>query len=97
MARDINTNNMKSKIHYQNLKEKYLTAAKDAKSSGDLVLTEYNMQYAEHYKRIISDKFSDAAQTTEMNEQKEDSVTFSEKPKTRTVKRVYKKSPQLNN
>ncbi len=34
--------------------EKYATLAKDARSSGDLVLAESYLQHAEHYQRIIT-------------------------------------------
>jgi hypothetical protein len=36
---------------------RYLAAAHDASSAGDRVLCEYNMQFAEHYSRVIADKF----------------------------------------
>ena len=48
---------LKNKLHYQNLRDKYVTAAKDAASSGDRVLSEYNLQCAEHYKRMLSEKY----------------------------------------
>ena len=48
-------NNIKGKAYYQGLKTRYLNAAKEA--SGDRVLKEYNLQFAEHYSRIISEKF----------------------------------------
>jgi len=50
-----NLNNIKGKAYYQGLKARYLNAAKEA--SGDRVLKEYNLQFAEHYSRIISEKF----------------------------------------
>lgn len=50
-----NLNNVKSKAYYQNLKVRYLNAARDA--SGDRVLREYNLQFAEHYSRLIEEKF----------------------------------------
>ena len=50
-------NILKNKAHYQNLRDKYLGSAKEAASSGDRVLAEYNLQHAEHYKRIIAEKF----------------------------------------
>lgn len=34
--------------------EKYITLAKDAASSGDRILAESYLQYAEHYQRIIN-------------------------------------------
>ncbi len=34
--------------------EKYMALAKDASSSGDLVLSESYLQHAEHYQRIIN-------------------------------------------
>lgn len=51
--------NIKGKAYYQSMKMRYLNAAKEA--SGDRVLKEYNLQFAEHYSRIISEKFSPQA------------------------------------
>lgn len=53
-----NINNVKGKAYYQSLRSKYLNFAKEAAASGDRVLSEYNLQYAEHYGRIISERFS---------------------------------------
>ncbi|MDR1475963.1 MAG: DUF4167 domain-containing protein [Holosporales bacterium] len=50
--------NLKGRAYYQNLRTKFLLAAKDASLSGDRILSEYNLQIAEHYSRIISEKFS---------------------------------------
>lgn len=47
--------NIKGKAYYQNLKTRYLNAAKEA--AGDRILKEYNLQFAEHYSRLISEKF----------------------------------------
>jgi hypothetical protein len=48
---------VRGKSYYLGLRNKYLNAAKEATSSGDRVLSEYNLQYAEHYGRVISEKF----------------------------------------
>lgn len=37
------------------INEKYLSLAKDAASSGDLILAENYLQHAEHYQRIINE------------------------------------------
>ena len=50
-------NNIKGKAYYISLRAKYLNYAKEAMASGDRVLSEYNLQYADHYNRIISEKF----------------------------------------
>lgn len=55
MKKENLNNNIKGKAYYQGLKTRYLNAAKEA--SGDRVLKEYNLQFAEHYSRIISEKF----------------------------------------
>ncbi|MDR1234118.1 MAG: DUF4167 domain-containing protein [Holosporales bacterium] len=47
----------KSRVYYQNIKAKYVAAAHDASSAGDRISYEYNLQIAEHYSRIISEKF----------------------------------------
>lgn len=61
-----NNNNGRSKIFDSNgpevrirgtahqICEKYLTLAKDARSSGDVVLAESYLQHAEHYQRVIA-------------------------------------------
>jgi hypothetical protein len=54
MKRDLN---QKGRAYYQNLRTKFLASAKEAASSGDRVLSEYNLQIAEHYARVISERF----------------------------------------
>ena len=61
-----NNNNGRSKIFDSNgpevrirgtahqICEKYLTLAKDARSSGDVVMAESYLQHAEHYQRVIA-------------------------------------------
>jgi hypothetical protein len=44
--------------YYQGLYERYTKAAKENRLAGDVVLAEYNLQYAEHYMRLINEKFS---------------------------------------
>ncbi|MDR2458790.1 MAG: DUF4167 domain-containing protein [Holosporales bacterium] len=46
----------KGVAYYQNLRTKYLNHAKEASASGDRVLYEYNLQFAEHYGRLIDAK-----------------------------------------
>jgi hypothetical protein len=48
----------KGKVYYQNLKAKYLLAAREAAMAGDRVSSEYNFQMAEHYSRVIAERFS---------------------------------------
>ena len=52
-----NINNIKGKAYYQSLRAKYLNLAKEASASGDRVLSEYNLQFAEHYSRVMAEKF----------------------------------------
>ncbi|MDR1391360.1 MAG: DUF4167 domain-containing protein [Holosporales bacterium] len=44
--------------HFQGLRAKYLNLAKEASSTGDRILYEYNLQFVEHYTRLISEKIS---------------------------------------
>ena len=80
-------NNAKGRAYYQSLRTKYLNLAKEAATSGDRVLSEYNLQYAEHYGRILSEKFSQPAplqqnqQSQQMPKQKPQSQQI-EKPQT---------------
>ena len=48
---------IKGRSYYQGLKSKYLNLAKEASASGDRILCEYNLQFAEHYGRVINEKF----------------------------------------
>jgi hypothetical protein len=54
MKRDLN---VKGRVYYQNLRAKFLASAKDAALSGDRILSEYNLQIAEHYARVIAERF----------------------------------------
>jgi len=54
--------------------EKYEALAKDARSSGDLVLAESYLQHAEHYQRIILSWNEQNAQNTQGEQQKEKQV-----------------------
>lgn len=49
--------------------EKYEALAKDAKSSGDLVMNESYLQHAEHYQRMIVEWNAQAAAATANREQ----------------------------
>lgn len=50
-------NNGKNRGYYQNIYDKYVNSAKECSVSGDKVMAEYNMQYAEHYLRLINERF----------------------------------------
>lgn len=50
-------NNGKNRGYYQNIYDKYMNSARDCNVSGDKVMAEYNMQYAEHYLRLINERF----------------------------------------
>ncbi|MDR0942590.1 MAG: DUF4167 domain-containing protein [Holosporales bacterium] len=60
--------NEKGLAYYQNLKTKYLNYAKEASSSGDFVLCEHNLQFAEHYGRVISSKFKSPQMHSQSND-----------------------------
>lgn len=62
MKKENVNSNIKNRAYYQGLKTKYMNAAKEASSSGDRVLSEYNLQYAEHYTRIVNERFSNSQQ-----------------------------------
>lgn len=47
------------------INEKYMILAKDASSSGDHVLAQSYMQYAEHYQRLINEWAEQAAPVVE--------------------------------
>ena len=49
--------------------EKYLTLAKDARSSGDFVMAEGYLQHAEHYQRVINSFEEAQAQQKQQREQ----------------------------
>jgi hypothetical protein len=50
--------NIRGVAYYQSLRTRYLNCAKEASASGDRVLYEYNLQFAEHYGRLIDTRFS---------------------------------------
>lgn len=65
--------------------EKYLTLAKDALSSGDVVMYQNYMQHAEHYQRLINEWDEAAARDSNRNNhnqlhQQEKSKQFSDQP-----------------
>lgn len=62
MKKENVNSNVKNRAYYQGLKTKYMNAAKEASSSGDRVLSEYNLQYAEHYTRTVNERFSNSQQ-----------------------------------
>ncbi|MDR1488445.1 MAG: DUF4167 domain-containing protein [Holosporales bacterium] len=50
-------NNKNTRGYYQSIYDKYINNAKEHSSSGDMVMYEYNLQYAEHYMRFMEEKF----------------------------------------
>ncbi|MDR3223998.1 MAG: DUF4167 domain-containing protein [Holosporales bacterium] len=60
--------------HYQSLKAKHLGNAKDAMATGDIVLYEYNMQFAEHYGRVISSRLAQQQNVSRRPENEEKST-----------------------
>jgi hypothetical protein len=67
--------NSKGIAYYQNLRLKYLNNAKEASSLGDRVLAEYNLQYAEHYGRVITSKTAQIQQPQQKQVQEETDCT----------------------
>jgi hypothetical protein len=65
MKKDLN---IKGRAYYQNLRTKFLASAKEAASSGDRILSEYNLQIAEHYARIISERFGNQREPRQFQE-----------------------------
>jgi hypothetical protein len=65
MKRDLN---IKGRSYYQNLRTKFLASAKEAASSGDRILSEYNLQIAEHYARVISERFGSQRESRQFQE-----------------------------
>lgn len=57
------SNVVKGRAYYQGLRSKYLNFAKEASASGDRVASEYNLQFAEHYTRIIAERFPQQPQS----------------------------------
>ena len=49
---------VRGKSYYVNQRAKFLHHAKEAMTSGDKVLYEYNLQCADHYNRIILERFT---------------------------------------
>lgn len=47
----------KNRMYYQNLHEKFLTNARDCMASGDSIQAEYCLQRAEHFLRVMKEKF----------------------------------------
>lgn len=73
--------NIKGRAYYVAQRAKYLNYAKEAAATGDRVLNEYNLQYAEHFSRIISEKFpqqSTPHQQLQVDTQCSDSMTSEE-------------------
>lgn len=64
-----NINNVKGKAYYLGLKAKYLNLAKEASAAGDRILSEYNLQFAEHYGRILAERFSQQMQQRQTQQQ----------------------------
>jgi len=93
-------NNIKNKANYQNLRDKYLNAAKDASASDDIVLVEHNLQHAEHYKRIISEHFTNNEPIESQVLQNKQNVhrVVTEETKEKPIKKFYAKKtkPKTN-
>lgn len=83
--------NIKGKAYYQNLKTRYLNAAKEA--AGDRVLKEYNLQFAEHYSRLISEKFPPQQNVSPMSQDNTSSENIIEN-KAKCTNRKISRKPQ---
>ncbi|MDR2074689.1 MAG: DUF4167 domain-containing protein [Holosporales bacterium] len=87
--RQLNRNLNETRGYYQNMYEKYMKAAKDSRLAGDIVNAEYNLQYAEHYMRLINEKF--LAQQTQVP--KEESVAETSTLKSEEIPSAFEKKP----
>ena len=52
--------------------EKYMTLAKDAETSGDMIMAENYRQHAEHYQRIINTFADEAPVSADAEQQSQD-------------------------
>ena len=73
IRRDINS--VKGRGYYMNQRTKYLSHAKEAMASGDRVSYEYNLQYAEHFNRVMSEKFPQTVVSQTAQNIREDEVS----------------------
>jgi hypothetical protein len=71
MRKENNNTNGKNRSYYLNLKARYLNAAKEAQSSGESYLSEHNLQYAEHYTRVIAERFNNPIRKKKIGDSKE--------------------------
>ncbi|MDR0552971.1 MAG: DUF4167 domain-containing protein [Holosporales bacterium] len=62
VAKKDNKQGGKGRGHYQSLYDRHVSLAKEYLSSGDHVMYEYNMQHAEHYMRIMNERFPNTPQ-----------------------------------
>ncbi len=67
----------KNRGYYQNICDKYMNAAKEYNVSGDKVMAEYNMQHAEHYLRLINERFQIEKKQQVKNDVKQENPTLS--------------------
>ena len=88
---------VKGKAYYANQQAKYLNHAKEASAIGDRCLYEYNMQYAEHFARVIAEKFPTPPQQNSENTQETQVIETVEPKKTqfRRKRPVIRRQPQI--
>lgn len=72
--------NVKGKAYYVAQRAKYLNYAKEALAAGDRILNEYNMQYAEHFSRIIAEKFPQVNTSQQMPKDEQSIVLDDDRP-----------------
>ena len=75
IRRDLN--NAKGKAYYVNQRARYLSRAREAMASGDRISYEYNLQYAEHFNRVIAEKFPQPVISQPARNVQEDEVNAS--------------------
>lgn len=81
--------NLKGKAYYVAQRAKYLNYAKEASATGDRVLSEYNLQYAEHFSRIITEKFPQPITSQQLQDDAQDADCMpSEEPQETEVRKV---------
>jgi hypothetical protein len=60
--------NAKGLAYYQNMRTKYINYAQEALLAGDRILCEYNLQFVEHYNRIIAAKHNQSQKVLQKQE-----------------------------
>lgn len=68
MAKKDSKSNQKGRSYFQSMYDRYVSAAKEANASSDKVAFEHNMQYAEHFIRIINERFQEVPESSQVTQ-----------------------------